>query len=436
MPEPQHHSVIVIGGGPGGLGVSALLQGWRPRLAGRVPDRLRTKAINDLLSEASDDLLSLNMDAVVRAGMTPFDLFRILHHPTGDYRGREARVLDFEVRPAVNWLMLSNEPAGGLWNYVPRNQLTLSPAHWMELAPYPMDDFFRDSGRTLDPNDLLEKKDLVPYYHQFVVKTGLSGRTRLDQHVVSIAPGDESKDDSRRFLIGTESTTDGGRTEYSADYLVFAVGPRADLRKLEVPGEQLDYVSHHYDHWDDYPGKRVLVVGGGRSADWAATELHDAGRHVTYVMRGQESTQLRLIHDSQHLPYYVRIREIIESGSPRLDRQYESHVKAFEPGGRVVLDSGEVVDVDHVIVEIGGEPSYGLLRDFGRLSLTEGRDRYRLQLMQMVVDPATYESVDIPGLYPAGYLAAGTGISVLGMHGTAYPIAADILSKLRVPAGR
>ena len=204
---------------------------------------------------------------------------------------------------------------------------------------------------------------------------------------------------------------------------------------LDVPGERLDYVSHHYDHWDDYPGERVMVVGGGRSADWAVTELHDAGRHVAYVMRGRESTQLRLVHDSQHLPYYRRMREIIESGSRRLDRQYERHVKAFEPAGRVVLDTDQVVDVDHVIIEIGGEPSYGLLGDFGSLSLTEGRDRYRLQLMQMVVDPATYESVDIPGLYPAGYLAAGTGISVLGMHGTAYPIAADILRKLRLHAG-
>ncbi|MCH8101779.1 MAG: NAD(P)-binding domain-containing protein [Chloroflexi bacterium] len=430
MPEPQHHSIIVIGGGPGGLGVSALLEGWRPRLVGSVPDRLRTGTIPDLLSKTSDDLFSLDMDAVLRAGITPFDLFRILHHPTDDYRGKGARVLGFEKRPGVDWLMLSNEPAGGLWNYVPRNQLTLSPAHWMELAPYPMDDFFCDSGRDLDPNDLIEKKDLVPYYHQFVVKTGLVDRIRLDQQVVSIAPGT----DSRRFVIATRSTTGGLHMEYSADFLVFAVGPKAELRRLSVPGEELGYVSHHYDHWDDYPGERIMVVGGGRSADWAATELHDAGRHVTYVMRGRESTQLRLIHDSQHLPYYVRIREIIESGSPRLSRRYGTHVKAFEPGGRVVLDSDDVIGVDHVIVEIGGEPSYGLLRDFGRLSLTEGRDRYRLQLMQMVVDPTTYESVDISRLYPAGYLAAGTGISVLGMHCTAYPMAADILSKLRVGA--
>ena len=430
MPEPQHHSVIIIGGGPGGLGVAALLQGWRPRLVGSVPDRLRTGAIPDLLTGASDDLLSLDMDAVVHAGISPFDLFRILHHPTNDYRGREARVLGFQKRPAIDWLMLSNEPAGGLWNYVPRNQLTLSPAHWMELAPYPMDEFFNDSGRNLDPNDLIEKKDLVPYYHRFVVKTGLRDRMRLDQNVVSITPGD----DSRRFVIGAESSTAGRLIDYSADFLVFAVGPKAVLRRLDVPGEERDYISYHYDHWDDYPGERVMVVGGGRSADWAATELHDAGRHVTYVMRGQESTQLRLIHDSQHLPYYVRIREIIESGSPRLDRRYGIHVKAFEPGGRVLLDSRDFVDVDHVIVEIGGEPSYDLLRDFGRLSLTEGRDRYRLQLMQMVVDPKSYESVDISGLYPAGYLAEGTGISVLGMHCTVYPMAADILSKLRVEA--
>ena len=43
---------------------------------------------------------------------------------------------------------------------------------------------------------------------------------------------------------------------------------------LDVPGERLDYVSHHYDHWDDYPGERVMVVGGGRWVDAVRREDH------------------------------------------------------------------------------------------------------------------------------------------------------------------
>ena len=96
MREPQHHAVIAIGGGPGGLGVAALLEGWRHRLIGEVPERLNRGPLPGLLAGASDDLLSLDMASVLESGVTPFDLFRILHHPTDDYRGREARVLGFE----------------------------------------------------------------------------------------------------------------------------------------------------------------------------------------------------------------------------------------------------------------------------------------------------------------------------------------------------
>jgi hypothetical protein len=48
----------------------------------------------------------------------------------------------------------------------------------------------------------------------------------------------------------------------------------------------------------------------------------------------------------------------------------------------------------------------------------------------MVVDQATFESVDIPGLYPAGYTAQGTGLSVIGFHAGCFLIAGDILRKL------
>jgi hypothetical protein len=47
----------------------------------------------------------------------------------------------------------------------------------------------------------------------------------------------------------------------------------------------------------------------------------------------------------------------------------------------------------------------------------------------MVVDQATFESVDIPHLYAAGYIAQGTGLSVIGFHAGCFLIAGDILSK-------
>ncbi|MBI2194812.1 MAG: hypothetical protein HYU36_22760 [Planctomycetes bacterium] len=80
-----------------------------------------------------------------------------------------------------------------------------------------------------------------------------------------------------------------------------------------------------------------------------------------------------------------------------------------------------------MIVEIGGEVDYSLFHAFPRLQLAPKYDRYRRQLDQVVVHPHNYESVDIPNLYLGGYLAAGLDLVVVGMHGSTYAIAADIL---------
>ena len=85
---------------------------------------------------------------------------------------------------------------------------------------------------------------------------------------------------------------------------------------------------------------------------------------------------------------------------------------------------------DGKIVEIGGEPDYGLLQGYSPISFAPKRDNFRFQVMQMQSDQATFESVDIEGLYPAGYLSQGTGLSVIGFHCGAYLIAGDILRRM------
>ena len=88
-----------------------------------------------------------------------------------------------------------------------------------------------------------------------------------------------------------------------------------------------------------------------------------------------------------------------------------------------------------VVLEIGAQPNFRLLEPWGELSLFEGRDAYRLQVPQLKVHPHNFESIDIPGLYPAGYLAENLGISVLGMHATCFPIVADIERKIAARTG-
>jgi thioredoxin reductase len=381
---------------------------------------------------ARDDLMGMDMSGVAEIPVSPYDTFRLLHHPQRDYKGLDAYPMRWEKRAQMDWVLFTDGPPGGLWNDVPRNQLTLSPAHWMELSAYPIAEFYADEGLDRDPNELILKKDLVAYYHAVPEKLGLTSGIRDGWTITSLEPRDFNNGPG--FELKAIRSCDGEIRTVTADFIIYAVGPRTLKRRLDVPGEfDQSYVSRHYDHWDDYPGQRVMVVGGGRSADWAATELHDAGRDLIYVMRQPQERHMRLIENSQHLPYYVRIKAILGEKTRSFGTRYETHVTSFGDAGRVCINSSsgeETIKVDHVIVEIGAQPDYGLLEPWGELSLLEGRDAYRLQVRQLKVHPHNFESIDVPGVYPTGYLAENLGISVLGMHATCFPIVADIERKL------
>ena len=136
-------------------------------------------------------------------------------------------------------------------------------------------------------------------------------RIHTGEKVVRIEPHE------RGFLVTSKEVGTETPHQYTAKYLVYAVGQRCILRRLDVPGEDLPFVAKSYDRPEDFPGERAIVVGGGRSADWAATELYDAGKQVYYVMRQPFENHWRLISDSRYgLPYYARIAEIMESRDP------------------------------------------------------------------------------------------------------------------------
>jgi thioredoxin reductase len=307
--------------------------------------------------------------------------------------------------------------------------MTLGPAHWMELAHYPIVQFYEDDGRERDLNALVHRDDLVDYYRAYADKLGLSPHIQDGMKVTRV----EKSDSGGRFIVTALSSETGRPVKYACNYFVFAVGPRSALRTLEATGTEKSYVSNAYTSVADYPGERVMVVGGGRSADWAAQELHDDGRTVVYVMRQKPDSHLRLIGESQFLPYYQRWTEILQGEQVRMGLLYESHVRDFGEDGVVTIATpeGEVqVQIDHVVVEIGGDPDYSVIDSLGPFTFHDKRDNYRFQLKQLIVDQATFESVDVAGLYPAGYTAQGTGLSVIGFHAGCFLIAGDILRKL------
>ena len=161
-----------------------------------------------------------------------------------------------------------------------------------------------------------------------------------------------------------------------------------------MPGEDLPFVAKSYDRPEDFSGERVVVVGGGRSADWAATELYDAGKQVYYVMRQPFENHWRLINDSRYgLPYYARLAEIMESRDPRFQTLYQSHICEIEEGtsaGLVTVDhqsEKQVIEAEHVVMEIGGSADYSPFEGFEPLEQVEKYDNYRFQLHQVMTHP-------------------------------------------------
>lgn len=452
---PAHHTVLVVGGGPAGLPLAAVLGGWHPYYRESPVLRSRYAQLADSLGRQPGSLLELDFGDLVRSGIAPVDLFRVLHHPRQLYTDPEQIALEFRRTEPLDCLLLTQEEVGGLWNNVPEQLLTLSPGQWMEFAFYPLAQHAQETGDDYDVNELIIKRRIVDYYHRVPERFDVEDCIHTWERVTRIEPHEEG------FLV-TAADVSSWRDrdpvqlrrpafpqsrdaveeshplrQYTCRYLVYAVGQRCELRSLGVPGEELPFVTQYYERPDDLPGQRVLVVGGGRSADWAATELHDAGREVTYAMRQPPSRHRGLIDQSRGgLPYYARLAEILEAPSDRLQALYNARIVAIEAGGDgglVQLDVGgeaRTIEVDHVLKEIGGTADYSLLQGFTPpLSLVEQHDNYRFQVHQVPVHRHSYESVDIPNLYPGGYLAEGLGLVVIAMHGTTYAIAADILRK-------
>jgi len=420
--------VIITGGGPGSLGVAATLEGWHPRFEGDY--EFPSSEVQNFARAHEQNPLAFDPHEMLERGHRPIEFYRMRHHPIEEALPLEEWTLKFTKNKRIDWLMLTTDGPGGLWNNTPKEQMTLGPAHWMELAHYPIAKFYENTGRDRDLNALVHRNDLVSYYRDFAEELGLNDHIRSGVKVTDISPAGE--DNEGRFIVkGLNQLTDE-ETKYSCDYIVFGVGPRSAIRKLNAHGIDRDYVSSAYTHPGDYPGKRILVVGGGRSADWAAQELHDAGKTVVYIMRQKPESHLKLINDSQFLPYYKRWGEILAGGQERMGLLYESNVTTFGPGGLTTIDTNEgrlQLQVDQAVIEIGGDPDYDILKTYGNLTFHAKRDNFRFQLNQLVVDQATFESVDIPALYPAGYSAQGTGLSVIGFHAGCFLIAGDILRK-------
>lgn len=181
--------------------------------------------------------------------------------------------------------------------------------------------------------------------------------------------------------------------KHRARKLVIATGYYDLPNYLNIPGEDLNKVSHYYHDPHPYFGLDVLVIGGKNSAAIAALDLWRHGARVTLVHRGPE------MH--RHVKYWIlpdinnRIKngEIAAYFSSTVARITEDTVTLSTPKGERTLPN------QYVFALTGYQPDFRFLEALG-VRLDEQNDRCP------ACDPQTLES-NVPGIYLAGVVIAG-----------------------------
>ncbi|HEY6572456.1 MAG TPA: NAD(P)-binding domain-containing protein [Candidatus Eisenbacteria bacterium] len=145
----------------------------------------------------------------------------------------------------------------------------------------------------------------------------------------------------------------------AARHVILALGRRGTPRRLGVAGESLPHVFYDIVEMEAFQGSRVLVVGGGDSAIESAVGLaHQPGTKVTLSYRGDEFARIK-----------DRNREKIEAlrAAGRVEVLLSSQVREIRADGATLELGGETktLPLDYVVVRIGGEAPYEMLRRAG-----------------------------------------------------------------------
>ena len=192
-----------------------------------------------------------------------------------------------------------------------------------------------------------------------------------------------------------EIRTRSGET-FRCRKVVLAIGVQGNLRKLGVPGEDLEGIQYQLDDPDEYNGETIVVVGAGDAAIENALALADRNR-VVLLNRSEEFARckegnlalvLAAIKEGRIECRYGTSATKVDRAAPTIEAPLALTVKT--PAG---LD---VIECDRIICRLGAVPPRKLVESFGvrfpgddPASVPQLSDRY--------------ES-NVPGLYIIGAL--------------------------------
>lgn len=283
--------------------------------------------------------------------------------PIGIACGLEAQ------KKGLSYLILEKGPiVNSLYNY-PVNMQFFSTSDKLEIDDIP---FIIKAAK---PN----RNDALEYYRRITTSNKLN--INLFTKVTAVA--------KNTSFFDVKTT----KNNYQAKHIIVATGFYDIPKLLNIPGENLDKVSHYYKEPHFYAGQKLAIVGASNSAIDAALECYRKGAVVSLIIRGDEV--------GKRVKYWVRPDVInrIEEGSIKafynseLSEIKEDVIVIDTPNGKITLAN------DFVLALTGYQPNFSFLENMG---IQLSKDAKKVP----VYDAETMET-NVNGIYLAGVICGG-----------------------------
>ncbi len=256
-----------------------------------------------------------------------------------------------------------------IYNF-PVNMIFFSTSERIEIGEVPF----------ISHGDKPTRREALEYYRR--VKQAWDLRVNSYERITAV-----KKQEDGRFRVNSDKNV------YIAGSVIIATGYYDTPNRLNIPGEDLEKVSHYFKEAHPYAEQKIVVVGGGNSAVDVALECFRRGAEVTLAVR---EPQLK-----GSIKYWVRpdIENRIKEGV--ITAYFNAPVKEVrEKEVDIETEKGVItVENDFVLAMTGYRPDFDFLKNAG-VALQENED------LVPVFNPDNFET-NVKGIYVAGVVCGG-----------------------------